>query len=57
MCAAKIEDSIPDAIKSYEKVVELENGEKGEWYDNNRFLCELCELFVLMLLSLGVSRP
>eukprot|EP01132_Coremiostelium_polycephalum_P004662 gene4662-5824_t len=25
-----IEDSIPDAIKSYEKVIELENGEKGE---------------------------
>jgi COP9 signalosome complex subunit 2 len=28
---ALIEDSIPDAIKSYEKVVELEGGEKGEW--------------------------
>jgi COP9 signalosome complex subunit 2 len=28
---ALIEDSIPDAIKSYEKVVDLENGEKGEW--------------------------
>jgi len=28
---AKIEDSIPDAIKSYEKVVDLEGGEKGEW--------------------------
>lgn len=26
-----IDDSIPNAIKSYEKVVELENGEKGEW--------------------------
>jgi hypothetical protein len=30
--SALIEDSIPDAIKSYEKVVDLENGEKGEWY-------------------------
>ena len=29
---ALIEDSIADAIKSYEKVVDLENGEKGEWY-------------------------
>lgn len=28
---ARIEDSIPDAIKSYEKVIDLENGEKGEW--------------------------
>ncbi|KAN0019572.1 hypothetical protein ACTFIV_008606 [Dictyostelium citrinum] len=26
-----IDESIPDAIKSYEKVVDLENGEKGEW--------------------------
>lgn len=29
---ALIEDSVPDAIKSYEKVVDLENGEKGEWF-------------------------
>ena len=28
---ALIEESIPEAIKSYEKVVDLENGEKGEW--------------------------
>lgn len=28
---ALIEDSIPEAIKSYEKVVDLENGEKCEW--------------------------
>ncbi|KYQ91723.1 proteasome component region PCI domain-containing protein [Tieghemostelium lacteum] len=26
-----IEDSIPDAIKSYEKVIDLEEGEKSEW--------------------------
>eukprot|EP01111_Echinosteliopsis_oligospora_P000089 TRINITY_DN1008_c0_g1_i1.p1 TRINITY_DN1008_c0_g1~~TRINITY_DN1008_c0_g1_i1.p1 ORF type:complete len:454 (+),score=103.37 TRINITY_DN1008_c0_g1_i1:56-1417(+) len=26
-----IEESIPDAIKSYEKVVDMENGVKGEW--------------------------
>jgi len=26
-----IEDSIPDAIKSYEKVIDLEDGVKGEW--------------------------
>lgn len=26
-----IEESIPDAIKSYEKVVDLEGGEKSEW--------------------------
>lgn len=28
---ALVEDSIPEAIKSYEKVVDLENGEKSEW--------------------------
>jgi len=28
---ALIEDSIVDAIRSYEKVVDLEGGEKGEW--------------------------
>ncbi|EFA82151.1 hypothetical protein PPL_04571 [Heterostelium album PN500] len=27
-----IEDSIPEAIASYEKVVEFEKGEKSEWY-------------------------
>ncbi|EGG20028.1 proteasome component region PCI domain-containing protein [Cavenderia fasciculata] len=26
-----IEDSVPEAIESYERVIELENGEKGEW--------------------------
>ncbi|EGC39076.1 proteasome component region PCI domain-containing protein [Dictyostelium purpureum] len=26
-----IDDSIPEAIESYEKVINLENGEKGEW--------------------------
>lgn len=45
---AKIEDSIPDAIKSYEKVVELENGEKGEWYVD----CWLLIIEVLVLICI-----
>lgn len=27
-----IEENIPKAIKAYEEVVELEGGDKGEWF-------------------------
>lgn len=45
---ALIEDSIPDAIKAYEKVVDLEGGEKGEWY---KFLYIHIYIFLLYLLN------